>query len=118
MRPHPTTTDDMQRCIDDCTECQETCLSTVQHCLVEGGDHAEASHVGLLLDCAGLCQVTAELMVRDSPLHPRVCAVCAEVCDRCAHDCERFEDDLMMQQCGEACRRAMKSCREMAGAVA
>jgi hypothetical protein len=114
VKPHIETNPDMQRCIDNCSECQEMCLVTAQHCLTEGGSHAEAGHIGSLLDCARTCQLSAELMVRDSPLHPRVCAVCAEACERCAEDCERFSDDLMMQQCAEACRRSMKSCREMA----
>jgi hypothetical protein len=80
-----------------------------------GGDHAETSHIRLLLDCAEICQTSANFMLRMSNFHNQTCGVCAEVCEHCARDCERFEDDEMMQQCAEACRSCARSCREMAG---
>jgi hypothetical protein len=105
---------EMQQCIQNCQDCHGVCLSTVTHCLQRGGRHAEASHVGLLLDCAEICQTSANFMLRNSQLHTRTCAVCAEVCERCAEDCARFSDDEQMQQCAQMCRQCAESCRRMA----
>jgi hypothetical protein len=103
----------MQHCIDICQECHSVCLETVIHCLQMGGEHAEPNHIRLLLDCAEICQTSANFMLRGSDLHGLTCATCAEVCDRCAEDCERF-DDAQMKRCAETCHRCAESCREMA----
>ncbi|HEX2973768.1 MAG TPA: four-helix bundle copper-binding protein [Tepidisphaeraceae bacterium] len=104
----------MQRCIDECSHCHAHCLSTVQYCLEQGGRHAEANHIRLMLDCAEICQTSANFMIRGSNLHTRTCAVCAEVCEQCAQDCDQFGDDQMMRSCAEACRSCAASCQEMA----
>jgi hypothetical protein len=104
----------MQQCIDECLSCHRVCVETTQHCLQMGGRHAEASHIRLMLDCAEICQTSANFMLRGSDLHAHTCGVCAEVCQRCAEDCERFGDDQMMMQCAQACRRCAESCRQMA----
>jgi hypothetical protein len=109
---------EMQQCVQTCLECHSVCLEMVTHCLSMGGQHAEAAHTGLLLDCAEICQTSANFMLRNSPLHSQTCRVCAEVCERCAQDCERFRDDAMMQNCAQVCRRCAESCRRMASAMA
>jgi hypothetical protein len=106
-------TSHMQQCIDDCTQCHDICLETVNHCLQMGGKHAEAGHIRLMLDCAEICQTSANFMLRRSEVHGRTCGVCAEVCRRCAEDCERFSDDEQMTACAEMCRRCSSSCEEM-----
>ena len=105
---------DMQQCIQECLNCHSVCLQTVSHCLQMGGKHADPQHIGLLLDCAEICQTSANFMLRGSPLHGRTCAVCAEVCEQCAQTCEQMGDDAMMQACAAACRRCAESCRQMA----
>ena len=104
----------MQSCIDDCLECHSICLETVTHCLQMGGKHAEPRHIRLLLDCAEICQTSANFMLRSSDLHGHTCGVCATVCTACAEDCERFRDDPQMMACAEMCRRCAASCQEMA----
>jgi hypothetical protein len=104
----------MLRCIDNCVDCAAICTETVMHCLEMGGEHAAPGHIRLLLDCAEICQTSANFMLRHSELHGRTCGVCAEVCERCAEDCARFTDDAVMQQCAEMCRTCAQSCREMA----
>jgi hypothetical protein len=109
----------MDECIRNCTECHRVCLETVDHCLKLGGDHAGVDHIGLLLDCAELCQTSANFMIRDSVMHRRVCGVCADLCDRCAADCERMgADDAQLKASAEVCRRCAESCRQMAKATA
>jgi len=113
-----TMTREMQECINTCNECHSICLATVQRCLELGGKHAEAHHITTLLDCAEICQTSANFMLRTSDLHGRVCATCAEVCRACAEDCERMAaDDQQLQQCAQVCRRCEQSCQQMASAM-
>ena len=106
---------DLRECIANCIECGTICLATVPHCLDMGGPHAEPNHIRLLLDCAEICQTSANYMTRRSELHARTCALCAEICDHCAGDCERLADgDIQMEACASACRRCAESCRRMA----
>lgn len=103
----------MQTCIDDCLDCHSICLETVSHCLQMGGEHADPRHIGLLLDCAEICQTSANFMLRNSDFHSETCGVCADVCLACAASCEQFRDDKQMMACAEVCRRCAGSCREM-----
>jgi hypothetical protein len=106
---------EMRKCIENCSNCHNICLETVQHCLIMGGKHAEASHIRLLLDCAQICATSADFMLRGSEFHARTCGVCAEVCERCAEDCERLAgDDELMLRCAGMCRQCAESCRAMA----
>lgn len=105
----------MQQCIQNCLDCHSICLSTVStYCLKQGGHHAEAAHVRLMLDCAEICQTSANFMLRGSSSHARICGVGAEICERCASVCEIFADDAQMQACAEVCHRCAQSCRNMA----
>lgn len=113
-RPTQRMNPELQDCINACLDCHSICLEAVAHCLQKGGRHAEAGHIRLLLDCAEICQTSANFMLRGSTLHKRTCAVCAEVCEQCAASCEQFGGDELMTACAEACRRCAESCRRMA----
>lgn len=113
-------TEDMQRCIALCRECHDVCLTTVDHCLGMGGRHAEPAHIRRLLDCAQICDTSADFMMRGSDLHASTCGACAEVCDRCADDCQRLADedqDERMRRCARVCRECAESCHKMSGAL-
>ncbi len=112
---HEQMSKEMQDCIKDCQECEATCMESINHCLQLGGKYAEASHIRSLMDCAEICQTSADYMLRGSELYQSVCGTCAEVCDRCEQSCRQFADDTMMQECAEVCRRTAQSCRQMAG---
>jgi hypothetical protein len=112
------TSKDMERCIQECLDCHSVCLATVQHCLDVGGRHAEKQHITTLLDCAEICQTSANFMLRGSPHHTRTCAVCAEVCRACEQECRSIGADETMRACAETCRRCAESCERMAGAMA
>ena len=116
---HQSMGNDLQQCIQECLNCHSVCLATVAHCLEMGGAHASPPHIGLLLDCAEICQTSANFMLRGSALHARTCSVCAEVCEQCAQGCERIGgNDTQMQACADACRRCAESCRRMAAMAA
>ena len=89
---------------------------TIQYCLRMGGKHAEEKHIRLLTDCAQICQISADFMIRGSEMHHEICAACAEVCGRCVDYCAALgAADEQMQECAEWCMRCEESCAEMAG---
>jgi hypothetical protein len=104
----------LEECIQQCLECHAMCLAAVGHCLEMGEAHAEASHIRLLLDCAEICQTSANFMLRGSDFHGQTCALCAEICERCAEDCAGFVDDEVMQDCAQTCRGCAEICHQMA----
>ena len=109
----PNVSQDMQQCILDCLNCYATCRSSaVNHCLPHGGRHVDTDHFRSMLECAELCRAAADLMLISSPLHGRLCAVCASSCEACAKSCEGLGD---MQECVQACRRCAESCARMSG---
>jgi hypothetical protein len=111
-------TTEMQRCIQHCVECARTCEETITHCLMLGGKHASAEHIGLLMDCAQICGTSAKFMLHQSHFHIRTCEVCAEVCEACAKDCEQMAaGDRTMLACAETCHKCAESCHSMAGAA-
>ena len=108
-------TTEMQQCIDECTRCHNVCLATASYCLELGGKHADPAHIGLLLDCAEICQTSANFMLRSSERHGLTCRVCADICGACADSCDRMgKGDEKLAQCAEECRRCQRSCERMA----
>lgn len=105
---------EMEQCIQNCQDCHRICLETAIHCLGMGGKHAAQAHIRVLLDCAEICQASANFMIRGSEFHGATCGVCADVCTRCADECERIGPDEMMRRCIETCHRCAESCRAMA----
>ena len=106
--------DEMKKCAQLCQDCHALCTETIQHCLKLGGRHAAPEHIGLLLDCAQLCETTAQYLLRGSSLHERICSLCADVCRQCAENCVQLAgDDQMVKQCAELCRRCAGSCERM-----
>jgi len=104
----------MQACIDACSRCHQVCLQTaMNHCLNSGGKHVEAEHFRLMMNCAEICQTSANFQLSSSHFQHRLCEVCAEVCEACAASCERIG---AMDECVKACRDCAESCREMASA--
>ena len=101
----------MRDAIKACLDCHSMCLQmAMNYCLERGGRHVEQKHLRLMLNCAELCQTSANFMLSNSPLHGRVCGVCAEACEACAKSCEQVGD---MRECVEECLRCAKSCRTM-----
>jgi hypothetical protein len=105
----------MQSCIEACSRCAQVCLQTaMNHCLELGGRHVEQEHFRLMMNCAEICQLSANFMLSGSRFHNRTCEVCAEICEACAMDCSRVGD---MEECESTCRQCAESCRQMVGMV-
>ena len=109
----------MEQCIENCSNCHRICLETAaRHFAGEASPRLEEPHVRLLLDCAEICRVSADFMIRGSTMHPHTCRACAEICSRCADECDQMGENPYMAACAEICRRCAETCREMAGATA
>jgi hypothetical protein len=108
---------EIQQCIRECSTCHDICLETLTHCLAQGGPHVEPEHLALQLDCAEICQTSANFMLRASSVHTETCRACAAVCARCAESCEQITGDDAMSRCAKACRRCAESCRRMSSAA-
>ncbi len=50
---------DMRQCIEECMNCHRSCREALMFCLNKGGQHAEANHIALLMNCAEICRATA-----------------------------------------------------------
>lgn len=105
----------MRSCIEACHSCHQVCIETIAHCLTKGGEHAEAGHIRTLMDCAQICNTSADFMSRGSTWHAEVCGVCADICEQCAMSCDAL-GGADMKRCADACRRCAEECRRMAGA--
>jgi hypothetical protein len=102
----------MQSCIDICNRCAQTCLQTaMNHCLETGGRHVEPEHFRLMMNCAEICQLSANFMLSSSRFHNLTCEVCAEICEACAMDCDSIGD---MEECASICHKCAESCKQMA----
>ncbi len=102
----------MQKCIDDCLRCYQTCFGmAMNHCLESGGKHLEPAHFRLMTACSEICRTSAHFMLMSSPHHKHLCRECAEICAECATDCERVGG---IEDCVKACRAFAESCRAMA----
>ena len=108
-----TTDPQMQACIDTCTKCHQTCLhEAMNHCLESGGEHVEPDHFRLMMNCAEMCQTSANFMLSGSAFASQICGACAEICEACAESCERIGG---MEECARVCRECAESCRRMSG---
>ncbi|MCA0455256.1 MAG: four-helix bundle copper-binding protein [Chloroflexi bacterium] len=115
LDPYPSMSHDMAECIQNCLDCYSSCVVTVPHCLKMGGEHASQTHITTLLECAELCQTSANLMLMKSSRHFDVCGICAKACEACAAECEAMAgDDRQMLACAAVCRECAKSCKQMA----
>jgi hypothetical protein len=105
---------EIETCMENCLDCSRACRETMSYCLLKGGRHAELEHIKLLVDCAAICTLAVEFMMRGSAGHGLVCGACAKICGDCADDCGMMEDDSRMQSCADICRRCADSCAAMA----
>lgn len=109
---------EMQQCIQHCLHCYQTCLESITFGLRKGGAFAATENIQMLQDCAEVCLLSANFMIRDSNLHGRTCALCEQACQRCADMCERADsqepEDSQIKSCATMCRQCATSCGLMA----
>jgi hypothetical protein len=106
--------DDLQEAVEECLNCHAVCTLTLQHCIASGGEYTEVNLVGVLLDCAELCQTSANFMLRGSPYHVITCGACAELCRACEEACRAHAGDEQLAHCADVCASCADSCDRMA----
>jgi hypothetical protein len=99
-----------QRCAETCLDCYKACTHALYTYLERGSDQAEHQHITVLMDCAQVCRMSADMLLRDSPRHHLTCGLCAAFCEQCAKECAQGGD----ASCAESCRQCAHSCHLMA----
>ncbi len=108
---------ELQKYIELCWQCRHECQKTLfNHSLKVGGDHLASEHVKIMEDCIQICQATADTMVRQSPLYPDFCRVCASTCEACADSCDDLTGEAI-ENCASICRACASSCGELANSM-
>jgi hypothetical protein len=102
-----------QHAIQECRDCHDICIHTINHCLRVGGMHTEVRLMRLLQDAVEICRTSIDFMVRGSDQSPQVLSAAAEICDNCAASCERIRDDDELKACAQICRRCAQACRDV-----
>jgi hypothetical protein len=103
-----------QLCIDACTDTHQVCVETLAASAQLGGGHGKLLHLRLLQDCAEVCDLTRDMLLRSSDLAHQACRLAADVNDRCATSCEQLGGEQMLR-CAESCRRCHQACMTIVG---
>lgn len=103
-----------QKCIDACNQCAQACYECFAACLDEPDIQARKNCIAILVECAGMCQMSAAHMSMNGQFAKDHCKVCALICEKCAQECSMFNDDHC-PQCANICRACATECRNMAG---
>ena len=100
-----------QDCIEICIQCAQACNKCFKACLNKQNINDMKEVLGVLVDCAEICYVTAAYLCRDNIFSVELSDSCADLCEKCADMCEAFEDldckasVSICRQCAEMCRR-------------
>ncbi len=109
----PRITPEVRQALSDCLACYSACTETFGYCVERGGALVAPDLLRRLRDCAELCRVSADFMLRGSELAPRLCALAAEAAAVCAQACAAIADDAQLHACQDACLRCATSCKEV-----
>jgi hypothetical protein len=104
-----------QKYITTCLSCVSTCNHCAISCLEEKEVQSLTKCIRLNLECAVICQVTAELVSLDSQYIQEIAALCSTVCNACAEECDKHAGREMQycKECVERCRMCAKEANEI-----
>ncbi|MCI1003492.1 hypothetical protein HWE01_01585 [Herbaspirillum sp. C7C8] len=100
----------MTTCLQACQHCHEVCRKAAFGISPAAAQELAADDVRLLLECAELCQLSANWQLAGSQYCRQICGICAEVCRHCQARCNANDD---MQECATVCQRCAESCEAM-----
>lgn len=106
----------MREAIRECTSCAIAAKEALTFSLAHGAEHAEADHLRLLMDCAQICQTSADFLLRASPLNGDICRACAIVCRAVGADASDIGTPELLRL-AEHCRACATACDTMAAAA-
>ncbi len=107
--------DSMDACIEACLQAHVVCTMTAQYAMLQGSQRIPVEVAGLLLDCAQICQTSADFMLRGSPYHEVTCGACAVLSRACAEACRSVQGEEELAHCAEVCDECASLCAQMAG---
>lgn len=107
------TTDKYQKCIDACNTCAQACHECIKLCLNEPDVEARKCCIGMLMECACICQESAAFMSMDAQHVKESCKLCATICEKCAQECRMFKDTHCIR-CADECNACANECKMMA----
>jgi len=94
----------------DCIQACNACISI--SLLPEEDTKRLALVVKTCRDCADLCILTSQFIIRNSQFARKEIELCIEACRVCAEECEKF-DLLYCLECARACRLCSSECRRL-----
>ncbi|MGI1806677.1 four-helix bundle copper-binding protein [Exiguobacterium sp. TDN 0502] len=97
--------DALQNCIVTCNTCFDACLS-------EEHVSAMTDCIRLDRDCADICSLLVQAVVRNSSQVTTLAAACIEICENCARECAKHDHEHC-QNCAEACLACAKHCQQL-----
>ena len=106
---------EMQQCIEACIECQKCCVALETNCLKSGG--ADSRTIQTAKDCAEMCQMCSNFVMRESHFAVDICKLCSEVCKDCAAACDKTSRGSIAKECAVACRRCAETCMNVSSPV-
>jgi hypothetical protein len=94
-------------CVRALRACHDICLraATVDRLMISGLP-VPANHIRSMLDCAEICQVAANFLVRDSDNYVRICYEAAVICRELASMSEKFDNNMNVVAACNACASA------------
>jgi hypothetical protein len=104
----------VERTIESCRNCREICEETIFHAIRNGGETAQMDVLGVLMDCAGSCNLSEKMMLRGSPYLRRLAPAVVEICEACAVMCDTIPRDDYFSTCANSARRCANNLKQLA----
>jgi hypothetical protein len=94
----------LNECVAACNYCSSACLSEENVAML-------AACIRTDIDCAAICDLTSNLLARQSNHGMHLLKECVEVCNLCAAECEKHAHHHdHCKKCAEACRICAEVC--------
>lgn len=107
----------LRACIEACVSTSQTCTACADACLSENVVEDLTRCIRTDLDCADICQTTANVLSRhtgfDANVTRAIVGACAVACAACADECGQHTEHEHCRVCAEACRNCRRACDEL-----
>ncbi len=71
-----------------------------------------AKCIQLDLECAAICNATAQMMSLGGSRSKDLCFICSDICEACAKECLKHNYEYC-KECAKACKRCEELCTEI-----
>lgn len=95
-------------------ECAAACNNCLISCLDEEDVHMMSQCIKLDIDCARICQTTADFISRKSDYTGHLIKECIEICTNCVKECAKHDMEHC-KRCAEACKNCAEVCKAYEG---